>query len=68
MASQNQSSKRDGKEDLKQGRVSDSPTEALESGEPSIVQRPLGHGQDEPVNAKRDPDAGEQSGSSGRES
>jgi hypothetical protein len=67
MTSQNQFSKRDGKEDLKQGRVSDSPTEALESGEPSIVQRPLGHGQDEPVNAKRNPDADEKAQGSGRE-
>ena len=67
MASQNQSSKRDGNEDLKQGRVCDSPTEALESGEPSIVQRPLGHGQDEPVNAKRDPDVDEEGENSGRE-
>ena len=66
MASQNQSSKRDGNEDLKQGRVSDSPTEALESGEPSIVQRPLGHGQDESVNAKRNPDADEKGENSGR--
>ena len=68
MASQNQSSMRDGKEELKQGRVSDSPTEALESGEPSIVQRPLGHGPDEPVNSKQNPDASEQSNTSGRES
>jgi len=67
MASQNQSSKRDGKEDLKQGRVSDSPTEALESGEPSIVQRPLGHGQDGPVNTKRNPDVDEEGENSGRE-
>lgn len=68
MASETQSSKRKGKEDLKQGRVSDSPTEALESGEPSIVQRPLGHGQDDPVNAKRNPDAENKPDSSGRDS
>ncbi len=68
MVSQNQFSKRDGKEDLKQGRVSDSPTEALESGEPSIVQRPLGHGQDEPANAKRNPDVDEKAENSGSES
>ena len=67
MASQNQFSKRDGKEDLKQGRVSDSPTEALESGEPSIVQRPLGHGQDEPVSAKQNPDADEKGENSDHE-
>lgn len=68
MASQHQFSKRAGKDDLKQGRVSDSPTEALESGEPSIVQRPLGHGQDEPVSAKQNPDAAELSDKSGGES
>ncbi|HEX5243537.1 MAG TPA: hypothetical protein VFW23_09785 [Tepidisphaeraceae bacterium] len=65
MASQ-KSSKQAGKEDLKQGRVSDSPTEALESGEPSIVQRPLGHGQNEPVNS-RNPDADETGENSSRE-
>lgn len=67
MASQHQFSKRAGKDDLKQGRVSDSPTEALESGEPSIVGRPLGHGQDEAVNAKQNPDADQHPGKPDRE-
>ena len=68
MVQQNQFSKKAENEDLKQGRVSDSPTEALESGEPSIVGRPLGHGQDEPVNAKQNPDADQKSEKSGRDS
>lgn len=66
MVQQNQFSRKPEDENLKQGRVSDSPTEALESGEPSIVQRPLGHGQEDPVNSKVNPDQSQPAGGSGR--